>query len=218
MSPTVRMLAIALGLAVTAGCGSPPTSDIDAARAAHDRATASAARYAPESLKAARDARTALDAEVRAQEARWFKSYDRTRELAVAAKAAAEKAEADAAAGKTKAEAAAAARAKAKAAATARAAVEPVRVGGRIRTPTKVKDVPPVYPEVARSARVQGRVLIEAIVGPTGKVEEAKVIRSIPLLDQAALDAVRQWEYAPTVVRGVPTPVVITVAINFTRP
>jgi protein TonB len=219
MHATVRILAIALSLAaINLGCASPPTSEVDAARAAVDGATASAARYAPDSLKAAQEARAALDAELTTQEGKWFKSYGRTRELAVAAKAAGEKAEADAVAAKTKAEAAAAARARAEAAARAKAAVAPVRVGGRIRTPTKVKDVQPIYPEVARSAGVQGRVTIEATIGPTGKVDEARVVRSVPLLDQAALDAVRQWEYQPTLVNGVPVPVVITVAINFTRP
>jgi protein TonB len=94
----------------------------------------------------------------------------------------------------------------------------PLRVGGQIRPPTKVKDVPPVYPDVAKAARVQGVVTIEAIIGPTGQVEDAKVIRSIPMLDQAALDAVRQWEYQPTLLNGVPVPVMVTVAINFTRP
>jgi protein TonB len=94
----------------------------------------------------------------------------------------------------------------------------PVRVGGRIRAPIKVKDVKPVYPEIARVARAQGQVMVEATIGSTGKVEEARIIRSVPLLDEAALDAVRQWEYQPTLLNGVPVPVVVTVAIDFTRP
>jgi TonB family protein len=218
MIETLRFLAIAVGLAtMTVACASPPTAEVDAANAAVDRASDSAGRYAPESLKAAESAKAELDAEVRTQEAKWFKSYDRTRELASAATAAAEKAEADAAAGKTKADAAAA-RARAEAAARAKARVAPVRVGGQIRTPTKVKDVKPEYPDIAQAARVQGVVTIEAIIGPTGKIEDARVVRSIPLLDQAALDAVRQWEYRPTLLNGAPVPVVITVAVNFTRP
>ncbi|MCA1585843.1 MAG: energy transducer TonB, partial [Acidobacteria bacterium] len=175
-------------------------------------------QYAPASLKAAEEARAALDAELNAQEAKWFKSYDRSRELAVAAKAAGDKAVADAVAGKAKADALAAkAKADAAAAAKAKASITPVRVGGRIRAPIKVKDVPPVYPPIARSARVGGSVLVEATIGPDGKVMDARVLRSIPLLDQAALDAVRQWEYKPTLVKGVAVPVVVTVAINFTR-
>ena len=66
----------------------------------------------------------------------------------------------------------------------------PVRVGGNIKPPTKTKDVRPVYPPIAQSARVQGVVIIEATIGPDGHVQEAKVLRSIPLLDAAALDAV----------------------------
>jgi protein TonB len=92
----------------------------------------------------------------------------------------------------------------------------PVRVGGAIRPPQKTKDVKPVYPAIAQSARVQGVVIIEATIGPNGKVQEAKVLRSIPLLDQAALDAVKQWEFTPTLLNGVPVPVIMTVTVNFT--
>jgi TonB family protein len=144
------------------------------------------------------------------------KSYDRTRELAVAAKTAGEKASADAVAAKEKADALAA-RKKADAAARAKARTAPLRIGGQIKPPVKIKDVKPVYPAIAQSARVTGAVMIEATIGPDGKVTDAKVVRSIPVLDQAALDAVRQWEYRPTLLNGVPVPVVVTVTINFTR-
>ena len=216
----VRFRAIALGLAITVtGCGSPPTADVDAARAAVDKAAADRAdQYAAASLKAAQDARSALDVELKAQEDKWVKSYDRTRELAVAAKAAGDKAAADAVAGKATADAvaakekadAAAARAKAK-------VVAPLRIGGNIRAPRKIKDAKPVYPAIARSAGVSGAVTIEATIGPDGKVTDAKVVRSIPLLDQAALDAVRQWEYTPSLLNGVPVPVLMSITINFTR-
>jgi TonB family protein len=63
--------------------------------------------------------------------------------------------------------------------------------------PALEKHVLPVYPAIAVSARVQGVVQIEARVGVNGRVADARVIRSIPLLDQAALDAVRQWQFAP---------------------
>ena len=92
----------------------------------------------------------------------------------------------------------------------------PVRVGGNIKPPTKIRNVPPVYPPIAQSARVQGVVIIEATIGPNGKVTDARVLRSIPLLDQAALDAVRQWEFTPTLLNGVPVPVIMTVTVNFT--
>ena len=101
------VLLVVLGLAVTViGCGTPPTADIDAAKTAITNAgTAGATEYAPDSLKAAEDAQAALDAEMKAQDGKWFKSYDKAKELAGAAKAAGEKAAADAAAGKEKAKA-----------------------------------------------------------------------------------------------------------------
>ena len=92
----------------------------------------------------------------------------------------------------------------------------PVRVGGAIKQPNRVKMVNPVYPQIAQSARVQGVVIIEATISPQGKVINARVLRGAPLLDQAALDAVRQWEYTPTLLNGVPVPVIMTVTVNFT--
>jgi len=91
-----------------------------------------------------------------------------------------------------------------------------VRVGGRIRPPNKIKDVKPVYPPIAQAARVEGMVIIEATIGPTGSVLEAKLLRSIPLLDAAALEAVRQWEFTPTLLNGSPVAVVMTITVNFT--
>jgi TonB family protein len=219
MRVIVRFRAIALGLAITVtGCASPPNADVDAAKAALDRAaTDRAGQYAAESLKAAQDARAALDVELKAQEGKWLKSYDKTKELAVAAKAAGDKAAADAVAGKEKADAVAAKEKADAAAARAKAKMAPVRIGGQIKAPIKIKDVQPVYPAMAQSARVAGAVTIEATIGPDGKVIDAKVVRSIPMLDQAALDAVRQWEYTPTLLNGVPVPVLVTVTVNFTR-
>src|SRR5688572_15496224 len=218
MRVIVRFRAIALGLAITvAGCASPPSSDVDAAKAALDKATTDRAdQYAAESLKAAQDAKAALDAELKAQEGKLIKSYDKTKELAVALKAAADKAAADAVAGKEKADAVAA-KQKEAAAAREKARLAAVRPGGRIMEPKKIKDVPPVYPPLAQSARVSGAVTIEATIGADGKVVDAKVVKSIPLLDEAALEAVRQWEYLPTMLNGVPVPVLVTVTINFTR-
>jgi len=91
-----------------------------------------------------------------------------------------------------------------------------VRVGGDIKEPKKIQDKKPVYPQIAQTAKVQGVVIIEATIGPSGKVQDARVLRPIPLLDQAALDAVRQWEYSPTLLNGVPVPVIMTVTVNFT--
>lgn len=91
-----------------------------------------------------------------------------------------------------------------------------VRVGGNIRPPTKIADAKPVYPVDATQARIQGVVIIEVLVGDGGKVQDARVLRSIPLLDQAALDAVRQWVFTPTLVNGSAVPVIMTVTVNFT--
>jgi protein TonB len=77
-------------------------------------------------------------------------------------------------------------------------------------------DVKAVYPAVAQAAKVQGVVICQILVGPDGKVEDARVLRSIPLLDQAALDAVRLWGFRPTLQNGNPISVVFVVTVNFT--
>lgn len=91
----------------------------------------------------------------------------------------------------------------------------PIRVGGTIRAPERIKDVPPIYPTLAIQARVQGVVVIEAEIDVDGKVKGARILRSIPLLDRAALDAVERWEYMPTLLGGVPHPVLMVVTVNF---
>lgn len=92
---------------------------------------------------------------------------------------------------------------------------KPQRVGGVIRLPRKLVDVAPVYPYAAVQARVEGVVIIDAVIGPGGDVVDASVTRSVPLLDEAALAAVRQWKYAPTMLNGVPVPVIMTVTVQF---
>jgi protein TonB len=91
----------------------------------------------------------------------------------------------------------------------------PVRVGGEIVPPKKIKDVKPVYPSEALQAKVSGIVIIEATIGIDGRVTDARIIRSIPILDEAALTAVRQWEFTPTILAGQPTPIIMSVTINF---
>jgi protein TonB len=91
----------------------------------------------------------------------------------------------------------------------------PVRVGGQIKAPTKVRNVAPSYPDLARQSRIQGMVILEAVISPSGSVEDVRVLRGIPLLDDAAADAVRQWRYTPTLLNGVPVAVVMTVTVNF---
>ena len=95
------------------------------------------------------------------------------------------------------------------------AAQAPFRPGGDIQPPTKVRDAAPLYPAIARAARVQGVVVIEATIGVNGSVQDARILRSIPLLDAAALDAVRQWQYTPTKLNGAPVAIVMTVTVNF---
>jgi TonB family protein len=91
-----------------------------------------------------------------------------------------------------------------------------LRVGGNIRPPQKIHSVNPVYPQEAKDAQVQGVVIIEAKIAPDGSVAEAWVLRSIPMLDGAALEAVRQWRFMPTLLNGAPVPVIVTVTVNFT--
>jgi protein TonB len=78
-------------------------------------------------------------------------------------------------------------------------------------------DVKPVYPDEARRANVQGVVIIEIVIDTQGRVHDARILRSIPGLDDAALEAVRQWEFTPTAIDGVPVPLVMTVTVNFVR-
>ena len=90
-----------------------------------------------------------------------------------------------------------------------------VRVGGQIKEPKKLKNVAPEYPDIAKQARVQGVVILECTISPQGKVTDVKVLRGIPLLDAAAIEAVKQWVYTPTLLNGVPVPVIMTVTVNF---
>jgi protein TonB len=91
-----------------------------------------------------------------------------------------------------------------------------LRVGGAIKAPQKVLDVKPVYPPIALASRVSGVVIIEARIGADGAIEDARVLRSIPLLDEAALDAVRQWRFTPTLLNGQAVPIMMTMTVNFT--
>jgi protein TonB len=92
---------------------------------------------------------------------------------------------------------------------------EAVRPGGVIKYPGKVHHVAPVYPRLAQDARVEGRVILEAVIGMDGRVQDVRILRSKPLLDQAAMDAVRQWRFTPTLLNGTPVPVILTVTVDF---
>ncbi len=91
----------------------------------------------------------------------------------------------------------------------------PVAALGEIRPPRLIKRVDPVYPELARESRTSGIVIIEAETGLDGRVVALKILRSVPLLDEAALDAVRQWVYEPMIVNGRLRGVVFTVSVQF---
>jgi len=93
--------------------------------------------------------------------------------------------------------------------------VKPVRVGGDVHEPRKVRDVAPVYPLLATKAHVEGIVIIEATIDPRGRIVNATVLKGVPVLDEAALEAVRQWVYTPTLLNGIPTPVIMTVTVRF---
>jgi len=78
-----------------------------------------------------------------------------------------------------------------------------------------IKQVDPIYPEDAIKAKVEGIVIIQVTTDEQGKVIETKIFRSIPLLDEAALAAVKQWIYEPYIYAGKPRPAIFTVTVKF---
>ncbi len=92
---------------------------------------------------------------------------------------------------------------------------EPLPLGGDIRPPTKIKHVAPIYPPIAQLNRVQGIVILEAVINEAGEVSQLRVLRSAQLLDEAAMNAVRQWRFTPTLLNGQPVPIVMTVTVSF---
>ena len=96
------------------------------------------------------------------------------------------------------------------------AASQRLKVGGAVRPPTKLVDVKPVYPADAKDAHIEGVVILGVVIGEDGSVIDAAVLRSIPELDQAAIDAVTQWQFEPTMLNGEPVEIEMTVAVNFT--
>lgn len=91
----------------------------------------------------------------------------------------------------------------------------PVRVGGVVDEPTRIAYTAPIYPQVAVAARIEGTVILEATIDAQGLVRNVTVLRSVPMLDRAAVDAVRQWRYQPTRLNGQPIPVIMTVTVTF---
>jgi TonB family protein len=90
-----------------------------------------------------------------------------------------------------------------------------VKATGDIKPPRLIKMVNPVYPETARKAGLEGVVILEATTDIYGRIVNVRVLRSIPDLDQAAIDAVKQWIYEPVVINGKPRTVTFTVTVTF---
>jgi TonB family protein len=91
----------------------------------------------------------------------------------------------------------------------------PIRVGGNIAAPAKIRDAQPVYPPEAQTKRIEGNVILEVTIDREGKVRNARILKSVPMLDRAALDAVRQWEFEPVLLNGAPKPVIMVVTVRF---
>jgi len=90
-----------------------------------------------------------------------------------------------------------------------------IRVGGIVSAARLVYQPKPEYPQLARITRTEGAVEFEAVIGKDGTIEELKVLKGHPLLVKAALDAVRQWRYQPTLLNGEPIEVVTEITVNF---
>jgi protein TonB len=90
-----------------------------------------------------------------------------------------------------------------------------MRVGGNVQESKILRRVDPVYPELAKRARVEQMVMLEVNVDEEGNVASVRVMKGHPLLDQAAVDAVKQWKYSPTLLNNEPVPVIATVTVIF---
>jgi TonB family protein len=88
-------------------------------------------------------------------------------------------------------------------------------IGSTLVPPKKTKHVAPIYPQEAKDAQIQGAVVVQARVESDGRISHARVIRSIPQLDQAALDAVMQWEFEPVAIQGGAVPYIMTATVVF---
>jgi TonB family protein len=98
--------------------------------------------------------------------------------------------------------------------------LNPVRVGSVVGTrhihpPTRIHDVEPVFPPEVRASRIDGLVIVEGIINKDGSVANVRVLRGVPGLDQAAIAAVKQWRFVPTLVDGAPRSVVMTMVVKF---
>ena len=90
------------------------------------------------------------------------------------------------------------------------------RIGGQVAEANLIRKVQPVYPPLAKSARVQGTVEFTAIISKEGNIENLHLVRGHPLLVNAAKEAVLQWKYRPTLLNGQPVEVITDIIVNFT--
>jgi protein TonB len=91
-----------------------------------------------------------------------------------------------------------------------------IRVGGNVQSAKLIRQPKPVYPPLARQARIQGQVKFTAVIGNDGTIQNLQLISGHPLLVQAAQDAVKQWVYQPTLLNGEPVQVITQIDVNFT--
>jgi protein TonB len=91
-----------------------------------------------------------------------------------------------------------------------------IRVGGNVQAAKLVRQVKPVYPPLAKQARIQGTVRFQAIIAKDGTIQNLQLVSGHPLLVTAAREAVMQWVYQPTLLNGEPVEVVTTIDVNFT--
>jgi periplasmic protein TonB len=91
-----------------------------------------------------------------------------------------------------------------------------IRVGGNVQAANLIRKVVPVYPPLAKQARIQGTVRFQAIIGKDGTIQNLQLVSGHPLLVSAAQQAVSQWVYRPTLLNGDPVEVVTTIDVNFT--
>lgn len=92
---------------------------------------------------------------------------------------------------------------------------KPLLVGGEVQAAKLVRQIKPSYPALARQARISGAVRLEAIIGKGGAIQNLRLVSGHPLLAPAAVEAVRQWLYQPTLLNGEPTEVVTQIDVNF---
>ena len=90
-----------------------------------------------------------------------------------------------------------------------------MRIGGQIKEPRKIRNVAPVYPDLAVQSRLSALIILEAEIDTRGQVQAVKVLRGHPLFDEAAIEAVKQWRYQPLLLNGEPTGFILTVTVNF---